>query len=645
MRALTFFLTLLCTCALAPFSSFGTLAAQQESDYYTIGKVAIPANIELEVGGMDFMPDGRLAICTRRGEVWLAKDLADQTSWQLFARGLHEPLGLAVRDGAIYVSQRAEVTKLEDTNGDDRADVFETLYELPLTGNYHEYHYGPLFRPDGSAMATLNVGWHGGGTSRVPWRGWMMRYDPAKQKLMPYAAGLRSPAGFGTNAEGDVFVAENQGDWIGSGRITHLAEGDFAGHKASLRWADQPDSKVTVRPDDIHDDYGTMYAAHQKVPGLKQPAVWFPHGILGISTAAIITDRTEGAFGPFANQLFVSDQGQSKIMRVSLEKVEGEYQGAVFPFREGYSSGLLRLNFDKDGTLWAGQTARGWAATGGKLFALESLKWTGKVPFEMHTVRATKEGFDVTFTKPVNPVSVKPSAFTLQNFTYIYHHNYGSPVIDLEDNKVTSAKLLPDGKTVRLTIDGYRPGYIYEIKLSGPRATDGTNLLHDFAYYTLNAIPGGAAAGAMAAGSGKTDVKASPKRPVEMPAAWNGEFDVDMLLETEHGMKYKQNYLTVKAGSKVRFTFRNPDDMQHNFVLTSGKKGDKVGQVAGDMGLKGVAKSHIPDMPEVLVHTSLVEPETEEVIFFEAPAKPGIYEFVCTVPGHYQQMRGVLKVE
>ncbi|WP_020567939.1 plastocyanin/azurin family copper-binding protein [Neolewinella persica] len=623
-----------------------SLFAQQESDYYVLTKVNIPEAIKLEVGGMDFMPDGRLAVCTRRGEVWLIGDMAEnEPTYQLFARGLHEPLGLAVKDGAIYVSQRGEVTKLEDTNNDDRADVFVTVYELPLTGNYHEYHYGPLFRPDGSMLSTLNVGWEGGGVSRVPWRGWMMRYDNEENKLVPYAAGLRSPAGFGTNIEGDVFVAENQGDWIGSGRITHLEEGDFAGHKASLNWADQPGSKVTVRPDDINDDYKTMYAARAKVPGVKLPAVWFPHGILGISTAAIIADRTEGGFGPFAGQLFVSDQGQSKIMRVAMEKVDGEYQGAVFPFREGFSSGLLRLNFDKNNVMYAGQTARGWSATGGEQFALEGLEWTGDVPFEMNRIKATEEGFDVEFTLPVNPVSVKASAFTIQNFTYIYHHNYGSPVVDIEDNKITSATVLPDGKTVRLVLDKLRPGYIYEVKLKGPRAADGTNLLHDFGYYTLNAIPGGAAAGAVEAGGAVAAEKTAAKRPTTMPPSWNGKVDEELLLETEHGMKFKQTFITVKAGQNVRLTFRNPDDMQHNFVLTSGKKGDVVGKAADGLGLKGLASGYIPEIDEVLVHTGLIEPEESDVIYFTTPSKPGLYEFVCTVPGHYMSMRGVLQVE
>ena len=316
------------------------LNAQDEADFYRLEKIEIPENIRLEVGGMDFTDGGKLAVCTRRGEVYLITDPGGEASYQRFAHGLHEPLGLSAIDGAIYVAQRGEVTKLSDRDGDGTADVYETVFSMPLTGNYHEYHYGPLVLPDGRMITTRNVGWEGKGVSKAEFRGWMMEYDPASGEQIPFAAGMRSPAGFGTNAEGDLFVAENQGDWIGSGRITHLSRGDFAGHPASLRWADRKGSEVKLREDQLTDEFGTMYEARKQLGGVKLPAVWFPHGILGISTAAILTDATAGAFGPFADQLFVSDQGQSKIMRVALEKVDGEYQGVVFPFREGFSSGL-----------------------------------------------------------------------------------------------------------------------------------------------------------------------------------------------------------------------------------------------------------------------------------------------------------------
>ena len=92
----------------------GGLTAQDEADFYQLEKVNIPEAIKLEVGGMDFLPDGKLAVCTRRGEVWMISDPTGTPSYSLFARGLHEPLGLTAHEGSIYVSQRGEVTKLTD---------------------------------------------------------------------------------------------------------------------------------------------------------------------------------------------------------------------------------------------------------------------------------------------------------------------------------------------------------------------------------------------------------------------------------------------------------------------------------------------------------------------------------------------------
>lgn len=85
--------------------------------------------------------------------------------------------------------------------------------------------------------------------------------------------------------------------------------------------------------------------------------------------------------GPFEDQLFVGDQGQSKIMRVALEKVKGEYQGVVFPFREGFNSGVLRMNWGSDGSMLVGMTSRGWGSTGREQFGLQRLEWNQKNAF------------------------------------------------------------------------------------------------------------------------------------------------------------------------------------------------------------------------------------------------------------------------
>ncbi|MEO1450273.1 MAG: auracyanin family protein, partial [Bacteroidota bacterium] len=237
-----------CLIILASILFIHPLRAQEmskvEAEYFPILTQKTPKGVVLETSGLAFLPDGKLAVATRRGEVWLLdKWDTEQPDFTLFANGLHEPLGLAWYEGDLLTTQRSEVTRLGDRNKDGRADKYETVSSWPLTANYHEYSYGPELLPNGDMMITLNVGWEGGGVSKSPWRGWMMRITQ-EGELKPYAAGMRSPAGFGFNAEGDIFYAENQGDWVGSGRMTHMEEGDFAGHPASLNWANEEGSTV-----------------------------------------------------------------------------------------------------------------------------------------------------------------------------------------------------------------------------------------------------------------------------------------------------------------------------------------------------------------------------------------------------------------
>jgi hypothetical protein len=169
-----------------------------------------------------------------------------------------------------------------------------------LSGNYHEYSYGPIFLPNGNMLVTLNLGWSnskGHGVSLVPWRGWMLEITP-QGEMTPIATGMRSPAGYGTNAEGDVFYTENQGDWVGSGRMSHVEKGDFLGNAQGLAWTGLPGSPLKLTANEVPSTGEPLYDVAKRVPGLKPPAVWFPHGIMGISTSGLITDNTGGKFGP-----------------------------------------------------------------------------------------------------------------------------------------------------------------------------------------------------------------------------------------------------------------------------------------------------------------------------------------------------------
>ena len=164
----------------------------QEGYYYQLVTLPIPDDVILEVGGLDVMDDGRPVVSTRRGEVWLVDNAYDpnaEPSYHRFAHGLHEPLGLLAKDGAIYTAQRGELTKLIDNNGDEKADIYETIYAWPLTGNYHEYSYGPLEMPDGSFFVSLNLAWVGYGASPAKWRGWGLKITEDGE-MTPMAVGF-----------------------------------------------------------------------------------------------------------------------------------------------------------------------------------------------------------------------------------------------------------------------------------------------------------------------------------------------------------------------------------------------------------------------------------------------------------------------
>lgn len=502
-----------------------TISAQvktpTEDDYYPMYTVPVPEGILLEIGGVATLPDGRIAVATRRGDVWLIENPYVQKQgtprFSLFASGLHEALGLLYKDGSLYTAQRGELTKLSDTNGDDKADLYETVYAWPLSGHYHEYSFGPKLASDGSFFVSGNVAfgneewWRG--ESRVPWRGWIMKIHP-DGTLEPWATGMRSPCGLGI-IDGELFYDDNQGDWMGSGGIWHVAKGDFTGHPAGLRWSSDPRSPVKITTDQLYavadprqvrkdgviikpeneineKNPLTLFELKNKFPEVKLPAVWLPHGILGISNSEIIVDNTAGRFGPFAGQVFVGDQGQSKIMRVVLEKVNGQYQGVAFDFRSGFQSGVLRMNWGSDGTLFAGETNRGWGSAGTTNSGLQQIAWSGKTPMEMKTVRAMPDGFEIEFTMPVDKSKAEDlSSYSGRTFIYKYHPVYGSPTINEEKLSIKGVKVSDDGMRVRVVIDNTRRFYIHELNVSGIKSRDGVAVLHPVAYYTLNNIPEG----------------------------------------------------------------------------------------------------------------------------------------------------------
>lgn len=460
---------------------------------YTLDTIEIPAHITLGVGGMAFTPKGDLLICTREGEVWRYGN----GDWSCFAKGLHEALGLYVdpKTGEVWVMQRPELTKLIDEDGDGKADVYQTVNaDWGLTDNYHEYAFGPVRDAEGNFYGTLNtsLSWAGWAKSdrwdigrvhdskmgrAAPYRGWCFQITP-EGKFVPYASGMRSPAGITLNKRGEIFYTDNQGDWNCTSSLHQVIKGRFYGHPSSLM--EHPDyaGKILNRITEAEFDH------------LRQrPALYLPHGELSSSPGEPVFDETGGKFGPFGDQVFIGDQTKSNVMRASLERVGGEYQGVVFDFADPLQCGVIRSRFASDGSLWIGQTGRGWRSVGEKTFGVQRIRWDGRtIPMEMHSVSLTKTGFRIHFTKAVNrEAAATPANYAIKHWGYIYQAEYGSPKVGMAELNPTSVKVLADNKSVELELP-LAKGRVYQLTLSNIAGEDGMPMTNPTGYYTLNRL-------------------------------------------------------------------------------------------------------------------------------------------------------------
>ncbi|MBC7366366.1 MAG: c-type cytochrome [Undibacterium sp.] len=472
---------------------------------YRVENIARPVEMRGGISAVGFTPTGTLVVATRFGEIWMRSSTG---AWHCFARGLNEPMGFVIdSEKILYVAHRPELLKLTDTDGDGRADTFAALGgQWGISHNYHEFFFGLRRDPAGNFLGVISLTSNGdkltvppdevrgtldpapllqptGQYSDLPLRGWAVKIAP-DGKLTPIASGFRQANGIGLSPDGDFFVNENQGDYKPSCGLLHVAPGDFHGHVASLKWEPGFDAK----------NFTTEHAWRR----YKSPAVVFPHGPMGISGGEPVWDLTKGKFGPYAGQVFAGDYSRL-VVRSSLQKVAGEWQGVCFPFLgrnetpayttgEKLLSGITRSVFAPDGSLYLGATG-GWGAGAD---GLQRIVWDGEVAAEVLDVKLTDRGFALTFTRPMDAATLtRLTNFEINRFRYYYQFKYGSPWIDEARVRVNEVRPGADGLSAELIVSELRPGFIYELSVPALRTRDHQPLANPLAYYTANRLLNG----------------------------------------------------------------------------------------------------------------------------------------------------------
>ncbi|MEP6647866.1 MAG: family 16 glycoside hydrolase [Saprospiraceae bacterium] len=428
-----------------------------------------------KVGGMDFMSDGRLAISTwdPSGSVYLLSNVTSGDPSQIkvkrIASGLAEPLGLKVIHDTIYIMQKQELTRLIDDDGDGMIDEYQCVSNnWQTSGNFHEFSFG-LAEKNGDLYATLATDILPGGASapnQPPSRGHAVRFDLPSGELHYVASGFRTPNGIGIGVDNEIFVADNQGDWLPASKILHVTQDAWFGSRSV-------------------DFAGTASLKE------KPPVVYLPQDEIGNSpsTPLAIND------GPYKGQMIHGEVTHGGVKRVFVEKINGEYQGVVFRFIQGLEAGINRMVWGPDGALYVGGIGNpgNWQQSDKLWYGLQRLKYNGKPTFEMLAVRAKTDGVEIEFTEPLKDGDGwNVNDWEVKQWRYVPTADYGGPKVDLEKLKVSAAYVSADRKKVSLKLVGMKPGHLVYIHMANPYVSDsGLQLWSTEAWYTMNQIPQG----------------------------------------------------------------------------------------------------------------------------------------------------------
>lgn len=414
------------------------------------------------VGGMALDNTGSLYIATwdRDGAVYRIQDWATgQPSVARVAEGLHEPLGLAIVDQRLFVMQKQELTELIDTNTDGFFDTYKNLSDAwEATPNFHEFGFG-LVSHEGYLYGGLSVCVELGGKScklQVADRGSIFRVDSRSGKLEILAKGLRTPNGIGVSTEGQIWVTDNQGDWLPASKLVNVVGGEHFGFGGAER--------------------------------VKAPALWLPQNEIGNSpTQPLVLGR-----GPYKGQLLFGDIYNGGIKRAYLEKVAGEWQGAAFHFSDGLAAPVNRLMETEEGLL-AGQigSSGNWGEADKPWFGLQLLRWSENTAFEPLTVNATPHGFKATFSKPLHgEVTAEAIVSDVSQWFYYPSPLYGGPKYGLESLAADNIRLSQDRRTVEFDTPLRKTNHVIYIRFNPElRSQDGETLWVNEAWYTLNNLP------------------------------------------------------------------------------------------------------------------------------------------------------------
>ncbi len=575
---------------------------------------------------LTFDKKGTAYLTTLMGELWkvtgLGSDLKKVT-WKKMAMGLNQPFGIKIWDGKIHVLERSQITVLEDLNGDGEIDFFRCFsneFDDSVVKGSHSHTFG-LDR-DNEGNIYFVAAWD------------CIKMSPDGKTSKVVTKGVRNCMGFGKMSDGTILIGPQEGNNTPTSTIIEVREGDNHGFR-------------------------------NHVVEISNPLGYVPRGIDNSTGGYLEVDSAR--WGPLGRKSLISlCYGYSSWYQILFDKnaaYTGNRQVATVPMHGEFTSGITRGAINPvDGQVYT-VGLDGWGDYSMRDGCFARIRYTGKPLLKPIAYEVFDNGIRLSFTQELKKEAVSNiDHYFAQMWDYQNSDQYGSPEFSILNKEslghdhlpVSSAHLLDDGKSIFVEIPSLQPAMQVHLRMH-LETKDGTQFKTDL-FPTIvklgkyHDFPG--AKPKQEDKNRKFVLRNTRGQKKDRPAVTrSGEIDAHarmLTVKCVSGLKYNQTKLTVKAGEPLALKLMNTDEMPHNLVIVKPGAMKKVGEASFKMlnDPKALEKNYIPDdRKDVIAFTFVVPPKAQHITYFTAPEEKGEYPFICTFPGHWQIMRGVLIVK
>ena len=435
---------------------------------YVLDEIAIPDENpwkrNIRFADIAFFTDGRAALVTFDGDVWIASGLGGDmkaVTWKRFATGFHEPLGLAIRKDEVFVNDRNGLWRLVDSDLTGEADIHEMFCNLyAQTAETREFAAGVKTAPDGSFVISK-----GGqqGTTIGKYNGSVLRIAADGKSFEVLGWGFREPF-IGIHPKtGMVTVSDQQGNYVPATPIHILKGNEYHGYLSGL-------------------------LPKEKYPApIAEPLTWIPHPVNSSAVGQVWL--TDAKMGLLTDAMIHIGYNRPELFLVRMNERGSRPQAAVISLTRDL--GFAPINgavSPKDGQLYV-TGMQIWGSTSTNISGLMRVRYTGAPSPLPREIVPMDKGILLRFDVPLDASqATNLASYSLERWNYKRTASYGSPHFKLDGSKGTdpiapsSVYLAMDAKSVFIGVPDMKP--VMQMRLGWGLAIQGGATFANNAYFT-----------------------------------------------------------------------------------------------------------------------------------------------------------------